>query len=105
MAKAWARKLYNSKEWKACRASYIESVHGLCERCGEAGYIVHHTIYLTPQNINDPEISLNHELLEYLCLTCHNGEHMGNHEPITAQGTQFDAEGNLILVGRGFERK
>ncbi|WP_336772315.1 HNH endonuclease [Paenibacillus sp. MMO-58] len=105
MAKAWAKRFYNSKAWRECRTAYIDSVHGLCERCGEAGFIVHHTVYLTPDNINDPAISLNHDLLEYVCQEHHNEEHHGSHEPITAQGTQFDAEGNLILVGRGFERK
>lgn len=102
--KPWARKFYNSKAWRICRVAYIESVHGLCERCGEAGYIVHHTVYLTPKNINDPSISLNHELLEYVCQLCHNTEHHGSSEPITARGTAFDEQGNLIQVGKGFER-
>lgn len=104
MAKQWAKKLYNSKAWKECRASYIESVYGLCERCSTAGYIVHHKIVLTPKNINDPWITLNHAVLEYLCLDCHNHEHMGTAEPITAQGTVFDSQGNLIQIGEGFKR-
>ena len=104
MVKPWAKKFYNSKAWKDCRKLKILQVHGLCERCGAAGYIVHHTVYLTPHNINDPWISLNPALLEYVCLDCHNKEHIGTSEPITAQGTAFDVDGNIIKVGETFER-
>ncbi|OMF35326.1 HNH endonuclease [Paenibacillus sp. FSL H8-0548] len=104
MMKPWAKKFYNSKAWKDCRKVKIAEVHGLCERCPNPGYIVHHTTYLTPKNINDPWVSLNTALLEYVCRDCHNEEHMGTAEPITAQGTAFDEYGNLIKVGEGFER-
>jgi 5-methylcytosine-specific restriction protein A len=104
MARDFSKKLYNSKAWKVCRAAYIASVHGLCERCDGPGYIVHHKLYLTPKNINDTWITLNHANLEYVCLDCHNKEHMGSSEPITAQGTAFDSSGNLIKVGDGFVR-
>lgn len=97
--KPWARKFYNSKAWRLCREDYIKLVHDLCERCGESGKIVHHKVYLTPQNINDPSISLNHDLLEYLCQSCHNTEHHGSVEPIVAEGLMFDEEGNLIQIG------
>jgi len=104
MSKPFAKKLYNSSAWKKLRKAKIESVHGLCERCEKPGYIVHHTITLNARNINDPLIALNMAVLEYLCLECHNTEHMGTAEPITAQGTAFDEYGNLILVGEGFKR-
>jgi 5-methylcytosine-specific restriction enzyme A len=79
--KDWAKAFYKSAAWQACRASYIDTVHGMCERHLKRGqyvpgYIVHHKIELTPQNINDPMISLNHEHLEYVCLDCHNDEHL-----------------------------
>lgn len=79
MAQEFARQFYNSKAWKACRASFIayrQSIDGgLCQTCHEnTGYIVHHDIWLTPQNINDPDISLNHRHLKYDCLVCHNKE-------------------------------
>ncbi|WP_135553201.1 HNH endonuclease [Paenibacillus cymbidii] len=96
--KSWARAFYNSKAWLICRAAYIAKVFGLCERCGAPGKIVHHTVWLTPQNINDPSISLNHDLLEYLCQDCHNKEHMGSHEPVVAEGLRFDEYGNLVEV-------
>jgi len=99
MAQEFAKRLYNSVAWKKCRESYIAKVFGLCERCPKPGKILHHKVYLTPQNINDPSISLNHELLEYLCQDCHNGEHHGSHEPVVAEGLMFDGEGNLVQVG------
>lgn len=100
MAKDFAKPFYNSKAWKQCRASYIDKVHGLCERCrlnGKVtpGYIVHHIDYITPNNINNPFVTLNHDNLEYLCLDCHNEEHIGRNES-TASGLSFDDYGNLV---------
>lgn len=95
--KPWARKFYNSKAWKDCRNGYFKSKYGLCERCAAPGKIVHHTVYLTPENINNPMISLNWKLLELLCQDCHNNEHHST--GATAAGLYFDAEGNLIQKG------
>lgn len=80
MAREFAKAFYNSREWHACKESYIKARHGLCERCLSKGLynpgkIVHHKIYLTPDNIRDPRISLNHANLELLCQDCHNVEH------------------------------
>lgn len=71
---------YNSAAWEQCRMSYISKVGGLCERCKaqgiiKPGYIVHHKIYITPDNIQNPDVLLNHDNLEYLCQDCHNAEH------------------------------
>lgn len=79
MAKEFSKGFYNSKAWKECRAAYIKSVFGLCERCGKLGYIVHHKEKLTPQNINDPGVTLNWGKLEYVCLDCHNKDEAGEH--------------------------
>jgi len=98
--KPWARRFYNSKAWKLCRESYISKVFGLCERCGKPGKIVHHKVYLTPLNIDIPDVSLNHELLEYLCQDCHNKEHHGSAEPLVREGLMFDEYGNLVEVWR-----
>jgi 5-methylcytosine-specific restriction protein A len=99
MAKEWAKQFYNSKEWQRCREAYINSVHGLCERCMErgkytVGYIVHHKVLLTPQNISNAEITLNHELLRYECLDCHNVEH-GREKETVREGLYFDEDGQL----------
>ncbi|MDM5333424.1 HNH endonuclease [Ureibacillus composti] len=90
-----ANKFYKSGQWQKCRASYIQSVFGLCERCGEPGKIVHHKKYINAQNVNDPFITLNHDNLELLCQNCHNREHFEIHSPIR-EGLKFDEEGNLI---------
>ena len=58
------------------------------------GKIVHHTCYLTQENINDPMVSLNFENLEYLCQDCHNEEHHAGAS--TREDCMFDEEGNLI---------
>ena len=86
--------------WLKTRESYISSVNGLCERClakdrYTPGHIVHHKEWLTPSNINDPMVTLNHENLEYLCQDCHNREH---HEQngVTVYGLAFDSNGNLV---------
>lgn len=71
---------YKTAAWKKCRAGYIKSVGGLCERCLAKGlivpgYIVHHKIHLTQDNVMDPSITLNYDNLEYLCFDCHQQEH------------------------------
>ena len=102
MAKQWAVKFYNSSAWKHCRASYISSVNHLCERCIKnnrmvSGYIVHHKIVLTPFNIDDPNVTLNHEHLEYLCVDCHNDEHgVGAEGKVVREGLKFNEYGELV---------
>lgn len=76
----FAKHLYSSKAWKKCRASYLRSVGGLCERCLKKGLyvpavIVHHKEWLTPDNINDPSVTMNFKNLEALCRECHEEEH------------------------------
>lgn len=102
MAKAFAKQFYRSKAWQECRAAYIQSVHGLCERCQKKGkvvpgYIVHHKEELTPENINDPNVTLNWEKLEYVCLECHNEEHgVGKSSPAIRDGLMFDENGDVV---------
>ncbi|MEK3855949.1 HNH endonuclease [Cytobacillus sp. FSL H8-0458] len=98
--KPYAEKFYKSKRWQRCRNAYFVSQHGLCERCGLGGDIVHHTVYLTPENINDPLISLNHELLELLCRDCHNKEHFWK-EPLV-DGLMFNEHGELVQKARDY---
>ena len=100
MAKDYSRKFYNSKAWKDCRASYISKVYGLCEHCLKEGkhvpgYIVDHIIELTPENINDPYITLGWDNLEFLCSPCHSVEHMTKYKA-TRDDVMFDSEGQLI---------
>lgn len=70
----------------------------MCERCKargiyKPGYIVHHKEYITPGNINNPNITLNLDNLEYVCEDCHNKEHKAVHTPMRYQ---YDANGNLL---------
>ncbi len=76
MAKEFAKGFYNSKAWKKCRAAFISkrvTIDGaICQHCGNRpGYIVDHIEELTPENINDPLVTLNHTNFQFLCLKCH----------------------------------
>lgn len=76
MAREFAEGFYNSRAWKECRKAYAKSKGHLCERCLEKGIyktgeIVHHKIHLTPENIQDPSVSLAFDNLELVCRDCH----------------------------------
>ena len=94
MAKDYARGFYNSKAWVSCREGYMQSQHYICERCGDMAIICHHKEYITPANIDDPNITLNWDLLEAVCQTCHNLEHHSSN--ISATGLSFNSKGELI---------
>ena len=94
MAKDYAKGFYNSRAWKRTQAAYMESRHYVCERCGGMARIVHHIKYITPVNISQPEIALDWDNLEALCIDCHNQEHMGSGGSLAV----FDADGNMIAV-------
>lgn len=83
---------YKSKAWEKTREAYIKFKYGVCERCGSAGVIVHHKKYITIDNINDCNITLNFDNLELLCRKCHNQEHMKSSLPY-----EFDENGDLIV--------
>ena len=85
---AWAKSFYNSKAWQRCREAYIQKrMHidgGVCEVCRrEQGYIVHHIIPLTKENISNPLIALDHGNMRYECKGCHDEE----------EGHYYDAKG------------
>jgi 5-methylcytosine-specific restriction endonuclease McrA len=100
MAQEFSKKFYNSKVWKECRASFIAyriSIDGgLCQTCGkELGKIVHHNnVWLTPDNINNPMVTLNHANLKYDCQTCHNQEKESEHE----KPRYYFEGGKIILI-------
>lgn len=77
MAQAFAKAFYKSTKWRKCRAAFVASRvnidGGLCQICRDApGYIVHHKVWLTPENITDPDIALNPANFLYVCHDCHN---------------------------------
>lgn len=90
---------YHGKAWRRLSKAFLMSKHYICERCGQPAEIAHHKIYLTAENVLDPEISLNPGNLEALCMNCHNAEHFGQ-GGATAAGLAFDENGNLIQKGK-----
>ncbi len=100
MAQEWAIWFYNSIIWIKCRDAYKQSKHGICERCGMPGTEVHHKIYLTPENINDPYITLSWDNLELLCASCHSKEHNEKYSPLR-EDVMFNEKGDLVPVPSG----
>lgn len=71
---------YTSKAWRDL--TYILKIErgGKCQRCGHrprkfSNLIGHHTVELNEENIHNPQIALNPELIEIICSDCHNKEH------------------------------
>ena len=104
--KEYARRFYTSKTWKRCRKEYLKSVSYLCERCYAKGIlnpakVVHHKRYITPDNIGDPDVTLNHNNLEALCWKCHDEEHAHTYDHRTQRGDKsrfkVDEFGNVII--------
>lgn len=93
--KEYAKQFYKSKEWRKCRAAFFTYRHGLCERCNGPGKIVHHKVYITPDNIQDPDVTLSFRNLELLCATCHQHEHFVKYSPVV-EGLRFDENGDLV---------
>lgn len=78
--KPFAEKFYKGVPWQQCRNAYAKSKGGLCEECLKngrysPGVIVHHKIHITPETINNPNISLSWDNLELLCRDCHAAKH------------------------------
>lgn len=78
--KEYAKSFYKSQAWKNCRAAYFRKAGGLCEKCLSRGLyvpgeIVHHKTPITPDNINDPMVTLSFDNLELVCRSCHAEEH------------------------------
>lgn len=99
--KEFAEWFYKSRPWRRVRKAYIDlrkSIDGgLCERCRTVlGYIVHHKIPLTPQNIHDPEITLGFDNLEFVCKNCHELIHGFCGQETHKRRCCFDEDGNVI---------
>ena len=80
MAKAFSKAFYKSNLWTLCRNDYIakrtNADGGLCEQCHEmVGEELHHIIPLSVANIDDREITINHDNLQWLCKDCHFKQH------------------------------
>jgi len=76
----FAAAFYSSKAWQHTRTAYAKSKGNLCEVCLSKGLIkpceiVHHKIELNPDNINDPNVTLNWNNLQAVCRDCHASIH------------------------------
>ena len=88
-------RFYTTRAWRSCRASYMKERGGLCEICLGKGLIVpavhvHHKTPITPDTVNDPRITLNHDNLMALCEDCHRAQH-------TTRRWRCDAFGRVAL--------
>ncbi len=93
MAKDYSKQFYNSSAWRKLRAYIRNKYNNTCQECGEFGDQVHHIIEITPENINDPNITLNEDNLTLLCDACHNAK-----KRIVLnvnEGLYFDEKGNM----------
>ncbi len=76
-------KFYISKPWRDLSYNLKIAADGKCERCGyqvvdieDYKYLIgHHKIELTEGNVDNPNISLNPDNIEIVCIWCHNKEH------------------------------
>ena len=77
----FAKSFYKSILWQDARRSIMERDHWLCQDCLAKGQLtpaeeVHHVLPLTPDNITDPDVSLNPANLIALCRNCHRERHV-----------------------------
>lgn len=105
----FAKPFYRRKAWQDARAVVMDRAHGLCERCLEKDVVkpadvVHHVIPLTPENVDDPGVSLNPDKLQALCHDCHTEVHQQlgigalNGRKAEEPRVGFDSEGNVVRL-------
>ena len=78
--KPWAEDFYKSQAWKHTRDIAMKRDGYLCVDCQKKGKFtaaeeVHHITELTPDNVHDPEVTLNLNNLVSLCRECHRARH------------------------------
>lgn len=95
MSQLWAKNFYNSSAWRQLRLRLIIENNFLCADCGDSylndstQLVGHHITELTPQNINDVNISLNPDNIKIICRKCHDKAH---------QRFSFDSGQNVFIV-------
>lgn len=95
---------YCSKAWRDLSYSLKIAAGGKCNRCGEtlldfSKLIGHHKTELTEDNVDNPEIALNPELIEIICHDCHNKEHrrFGNKQNVyIVYGSPLSGKNTLV---------
>ena len=96
--KDFARGFYKSKAWQMVRDNVMARDAWLCQDCLKRGRYtpaeeVHHIRELTPDNITDPEVTLNPDNLVALCRECHRQRHTG-----TVKRFTVDEFGRVVAV-------
>ena len=106
MARDFAKTFYHSPAWLRNRKAYmdkeLDTPYGIipprmCERCYQMGKLtpaklVHHKVHITPQNIDDPSVTLSYDNFQRLCQDCHAIVHGRSTEMRVA----FDENGRVI---------
>ena len=92
------RSFYKSRAWQRTRAAAWSRDKGLCQDCMRKGLVVpavevHHIQELTPENIDDPSVSLNLDNLVSLCKDCHADRHR-------SRQVRYKILGDGSVVGR-----
>lgn len=77
MAREFAKAFYKSKLWQDTREVILKRDRYLCRTvgCYNPAEEVHHIKHLTPENLNDPNVSVNPANLISLCGECHKAIH------------------------------
>lgn len=108
MSQRFSKKFYRSKQWEDVRDLVMKRDHGLCQRCARMGRMtaaveVHHIEPLTPQNIGNPDVTLNLDNLTALCHQCHREIHRelgvgvdGSKPRMEEPRVGFDMYGNIV---------
>ena len=77
MAREFAKAFYKSSLWQEVRESILKRDRYMCQQpgCHAPAEEVHHKIKLSPENINDPNVTVNPSNLISLCGDCHKALH------------------------------
>lgn len=92
----YAESFYKSGTWQRVQSFVMQRDHFLCVECLKVGRVtpadlVHHIIPITRQNIDDPEITLNPDNLEAVCVQCHANLHPKENK----RRWSVDSDGNI----------
>ena len=96
MARDFAEAFYHSAAWKKAQKLAMQLHYGVCEKCGRPAKIIHHKIWLTPENIGNQDIALGQDNLMALCIDCHNRIHAK--AASVREGLEFDGSGQLVRM-------
>lgn len=102
MAREFAKAFYKSKLWQTTRMRALIRDGFTCRICGARATAVDHIKELTPENITDPNVSLNLDNLQSLCHDCHTVKTLEDKGVLLKDCDDdfyFDADGNLSPRG------